>query len=86
VTNTERCSKVDYLLLPEVGTPLKRVHKEDYTSGVWLTMILCGSEAGNIKSYDGCLVEKRYQLGNGMSSLYYILVNAVYENSKTSQF
>ena len=48
------CSKVDYLLLLEVGTPLKRVHEEDYTSGVWLSMILCGSEAGDIKSCDGC--------------------------------
>jgi hypothetical protein len=48
------CSKVDYLLLLEVGTPLKRVHEEDYTSGVWLPMNLCGSEAGHIKSCDGC--------------------------------
>jgi hypothetical protein len=63
VINTDRCSKVDYLLLLEVGTPLKRVHKEDYTSGVWLSMILCGSEAGDNKSCDECLVEKRYQLG-----------------------
>jgi hypothetical protein len=63
VINTDRCSKVDYLLLLEVGTPLKRVHKEDYTSGVWLSMILCGSEAGDNKSCDGSLVDKRYQLG-----------------------